>query len=113
MFKGFTENLEKILEEYNRNSEYFIFCVSDLEKQEGGAYKFDICSPELRQKLRNIITSNGGIMPTPTEIKFSEFPPRLKRYGVGIFESWIKINKKFLTELNQSNSSRIIIIPDN
>jgi|SRR6185503_11543378 len=113
MFKGFTENLEKILEEFNQKSEYFIFCVSDLEKQEGEEYKFDILSPELGQKLRDIITSNGGTMSTSKAVKFSELHPRLKRYGAGIFESWIKINKKFLTELNQSNSSGIIIIPDN
>ncbi|CAG8835804.1 31319_t:CDS:1, partial [Racocetra persica] len=72
----FTESLKSKIEKYNQNSENFIFCVGDLEEQE--ECKFDIHSPELRQQLWAIITSNGGTMPSPTGIKFSEFPSELK-----------------------------------
>lgn len=73
MFKGFTNELKTKIEEYNRNSKIFIFCLSDLQessdrgRDEDGyvEQKFDILSPELRQKLAEVI----GV-PNPTAIKF-------------------------------------------
>ncbi|CAG8684802.1 6899_t:CDS:2, partial [Cetraspora pellucida] len=55
--------------------------------KEPGEHKFDIHSSELRQELGNIITSNGGTMPSPTGIKFSELPPLLKKNGTRNFET--------------------------
>ena len=103
MFKGFSENLKKILEEYNQNSECFIFNVSDLEyssDRNQGEHKFDIYSKELRQKLGNIIVANGGTISNPTSIKFVnlekkdengnylfELPPRFKSNGTRNYNS--------------------------
>ncbi|CAG8534986.1 11108_t:CDS:2 [Diversispora eburnea] len=79
----FTKELKDKLESYNQNSENFIFCISDLEEQEEEG-KFDILSAELRQKLGNIIVQNGGTRSNP---------------------------RKHLVELNKTNSSKIIDIP--
>ena len=115
MFKGFTEKLKNKVEEYNQNSKNFVLNVSDLEystERDQGEYRFNICSTELRQKLGNIITSNGGTMSNPVGIKFLDFPSRLKEKGTRNYEMWVKVDKKYLVELNKYNSSRVIKLYD-
>jgi hypothetical protein len=90
MFKGFTKELEDKLESYNQNSENFVFCISDLEyssDRKQGEHKFDIHSEELKQKLGNIIASNGGKISNPRGIRFLELPSRLKHGGTRNYNS--------------------------
>ncbi|CAG8532058.1 14532_t:CDS:10, partial [Cetraspora pellucida] len=71
--RRFTEELKTRLKTHNQDSEYFAFCVSDLERSpygEAEENKFDIHSVELRQKLGDLVNSNGGNMTTPTKIEF-------------------------------------------
>ena len=100
MFKGFTNELKKIIGEFNQNSTgYFIFSVSDLEESSDrgrGRYleeeqKFDIRSPELQEKLGNItgianpraVRFVDTVFTTPKEISTAHFqlPGRLDYYG--------------------------------
>jgi hypothetical protein len=85
MFKGFTNELKTIIEEGNRNSKYFTFCISDLEyssDNEEGEGKFDIRSPELKRELCQIIVDNGGKMSNPRAIKFvDDHLPYFMSYG--------------------------------
>src|SRR5437764_15170436 len=73
MFKGFTNELKTKIETFNRNSKRFIFCLSDLQESSDRGrdsygdeeLKFDILSPELKQKLENEIGVSN-----PKAIKF-------------------------------------------
>ena len=73
MFKGFTNELKTKIENFNQNSKRFIFCLSDLQESSDrgvdrygdGELKFDILSPELRQKLENVTGVSN-----PKAIKF-------------------------------------------
>jgi len=89
MFKGFVEKLKNKIEKYNQNSKNFVFNVSDLEystERNQGEYRFNIRSAELRQKLGNIIASNGGTMSNPVGINFLDFPYLLKEKGTKNYE---------------------------
>jgi hypothetical protein len=118
MFKGYNEIFKTKLEEYNKNSEFVLFCVYDLEpspdrkKEEN---QFDILSSELREKLGNVITSNGGVM-KPRGIRWPEgFPERLKSssaFGFKNFYTWIKVKKTSLAEFANKSKGRIIDFPN-
>ncbi|CAG8449599.1 7712_t:CDS:1, partial [Cetraspora pellucida] len=73
MFKGFTEELQRAISNYNQNSKNFIFCACDLNyssDRQPDEYKYDINSPELKTELGKIITAGGGTLSNPRGINF-------------------------------------------
>jgi hypothetical protein len=80
IFKGYTDEFKKSLNQYNQTSKNFIFNFGDLETCEN-KNEFDIFSPELRKELGDLIRNKLGKseIPNPTMIRFKELPRFIAR----------------------------------
>ena len=117
MFKEASKDFIQALERYNQdpNNQYFFFCASDLQpspNRQLGELNFDIHSSELRQKLGDLIISEGGTMSNPSVIKFAEIPENFAREGgENWFKekwNWIRINKNTFIQMVNASKGRII-----
>lgn len=123
MFVGVNEKLKKKIQEFNTNSDWFIFSQGDLEPNynEISGKRYNIVSPELKQKLGEVIsqrkTAEDNISASPTiiETQLSLNPNGGKwNFGPANYYWWFVVAKKHIyQQARASGGNRISLTSDN
>lgn len=111
MFKGFTKEFQSRLENYNRNSEQFLFNFSDLEPNYDEENQFDITSTQLREEIGKIAGSKERNESYPRAFSFAQVPKKIVLSKQSFF-LWFMISKKLLSKLVNASEKRVIKLPN-
>lgn len=122
MYQGTSEKLKKKIQEFNANSEWFIFSQGDLEPnyKEISGKRYNIFPSELKQKLGEIIsqrkTSGDDISSSPAVIEAQlSLDPNISKdsFGPANYNWWFSVRKEHIYQQARKNGGSLISLLPN